>query len=125
LRFKPSDRPTACPPDVHPKNGCLFVTGANLDTQSIWKQFERTAFLGESGAGVPAGCIAVSTIGTLISEKGLLHFKGEGHYCPNTDKAMYHYIFDATEAKRFGMLPSGTIDYDGGKNIETYSSSVP
>jgi hypothetical protein len=109
---------------VHPKNGCLFVTGTNLDTQSIWKQFERTAFLGESGAGVPAGCIAVSTIGTLISEKGLLHFKGEGHYCPNTDKAMYHYIFDATEAKRFGMLPSGTIDYDGGKNIETYSSSV-
>jgi hypothetical protein len=124
LRFKPSDRPTPCPTPVHPKNGSLAVTGTNLDSRAIWTQFKRTAFLGENGAGVPGGCIAVSTIGALISAKGLLHFKGEGHYCPQTDKAVYHYVFDATEAERFGMPERGTIDYDGGKNIETYSSSM-
>jgi len=125
LRFKPSDRPTTCPKSAHPKNGCLLVTGDNLDTQAIWKRFKRTAFLGESGAGVPAGCIAVSTLGALISAKGQLHFKGEGHYCPKTDIAVYHYVLDATEANKFSMPTSGTIDYDGGKDIETYSSSAP
>ena len=125
LRFKPSDRPTPFPAPVHAKNGCLAVTGTNLDSQAIWTQFKRTAFLGENGAGMPVGCIAVSTIGALVSVTGLLHFKGKGHYCPKTDKAVYHYVFDATEAERFGMPERGTIDYDGSKNIETYSGSMP
>jgi hypothetical protein len=73
---------------------------------------------------VPAGCIAVRTIGALISAQGLLHFKGEGHYCSKTDTASYHLVFEAAEARRSGMPTDGTINYDGGRNLETYSTSV-
>jgi hypothetical protein len=40
LRFKPSDHPTACPPGEHPKNGCLVVTGKNLEVESAWKKVD-------------------------------------------------------------------------------------
>lgn len=123
LRFTPSDHPTACPAQEHPKNGCLAVTGTNLDPKSHWRRFERTALLGEGTAAVPAGCIAVRTIDALISAQSLLHFKGEGQ-CPKTDTASYHLVFEAAEARRSGMSTDGTINYDGGRNLETYSTSV-
>lgn len=120
--FKPSDKPIACPGSAHPKYGCLIVTGKSVNSGAAWSAFKRIAFLGGSSAAVPARCIAVATTGALISAKGTLHFRGDGDYCPKTDRAVYHYVVDPRDAKTFGVPLVGTITYDGRKDIETYSS---
>jgi hypothetical protein len=121
LVFVPYVREMSCPKDIHASNGCIVVTGKNFDKRAFWIQFRRTAFLGVAGTGVPAGCMAVTTAGSLMSAQGELHFKGTGYYCPNAAAAVYHCSFDEAEAQKFGMPVDITINHDGRKESETFT----
>jgi len=93
----------ACPAGIQGKDGCLFVTGEEDDPANFWTTLDRVDVPGDGPQDVPAGCNPATTTGALKSKEGLLHFKGAGYYCPNSNSAIYQIEFDDKDAEQFNI----------------------
>ena len=124
VTYKVTEKSAKCPAATHPQGGCVWLTGKALNSHSPWTEMRRLASVGASAAALPAGCDSATTSGVLQGKHGTIHFKGAGYYCPKTDTALYHYTFDAAQAKRFELPVNGTIRYVGSSNTETFASSA-
>jgi len=121
--YKTRDKFTRCPAGVHPKIGCVLLTGKAIGAFE-WTNLNRIAIVDGPSPNIPAGCVVATSSGTLSGKRGVIHFKADGYYCPKTDTAYYHYDFDASEAARFRLSEYGTISYVGRNKTETFSTST-
>ena len=113
-----------CPANTHAKLGCVLLIGKALESDLGWAVMHRFAVVDAPKPGLPAGCASAITHGRLSGKSGMIHFKGEGYYCPKTDTAFYDYTFNAAEAERYGLPIHGVIRYVGSSNSETFTSSA-
>lgn len=124
ITYRLKEKPIHCPADARSNTQCVLLAGKAVKAGTRWPEMRRLAVVGRSAPGLPKGCVSAATSGTLSGKSGVLHFKGQGYYCPQADMAWYRYEFNAAQARRRGLPWRGVIRYVGRSHTETFSSSA-